>query len=161
MSDVIPREFRPATPDDEAFIFSAWLRSHHENGDWPHRLAIHRCILGEGKRCACCKYSSRRYFDDHKHVVLKLLRSAQTIVACNPARTSQVLGFVTFEPGLLHWVGVKKLYRRNGIANDLLEQAGMNSGNHRCSHWSVHAAHLSFAGRRLIYDPFAFGEPKQ
>lgn len=162
--DRIPREFRPATPDDEPFIFSSWLRSHHENGDWPHRLAIGRCVLGEGKRCACCKYSHRRYFDDHKHVVLKLLREAKTIVACNPARHSQILGFITFEAKTVHWVDVKKLYRRNGIGRDLLREGPrIDSGDalpHPCSHWSVAADGLRAAGWPLRFDPFILGEPK-
>lgn len=160
-----PREFRAATPEDEVFIFSSWLRSHHEMGDWPHRLAIDRCILGEGKRCACCKYSHRRYFDDHKHVVLKLIRSSQTVVACNPAKRWQVMGFATFEPAVLHWVHVKKFYRRQGVASDLLRHAGFKGAGYldpiHCSHWSLGARNLAGGAWPLVYDPFILGGPKE
>lgn len=153
-TDRIPREFRDATPDDEAFIFSAWLRSHHENGDWPHRTA------------GCCNYSHRRYFDAHKHVVRALVRDCKTIIACSPARPSQILGFITFEekPGPIHWVDVKKLYRRNGIATDLLMRAGTSSGDalpRSCSHWSVAAEHMRNVGWPLRFDPFLIGEPQK
>jgi hypothetical protein len=157
---MIPHVFRAATPDDEPFIFSTWLRSHKENGDWPHRLPIPRCI--HPQRCACCRFSSRRYFDEHKHVVMDLVKHAQTIVAVNPARPAQILGFVTFEPGgFLHWVDVKKVYRRNGMASNLMAAAGFRfTDKVVCSHWSIGADNLT-AKFPLLYDPFILGAPKE
>lgn len=130
--------FREATAADEGIVFNAWLKGHRQLGDWPKRL------------------SSRRYFDEHKLVVAQILARATTVVACNAARPTQVLGFVCFEDGVLHWLFVKQPYRRQGIARHLMRQGGYigpDTNPIACSHWTITAQDIS---RRwpLRYNPF-------
>jgi len=132
---------RPARPEDESIIFHAWLLAHRESGDWPKRL------------------SSRRYFAEHKVTIMKILARAQTVVACNADREWQVFGFIVFEkPRILHWVFVKQIYRREGIAKQLALEASQSLDRARldtvCSHWTTAAAMLREHGWHLRFDPF-------
>lgn len=161
--------FRPGEPGDRAFICSSWLRGHHREGDWPRRLGIHRCAqagygtVEDGRGCSCCKFSHRRYFDEHGLVVERLLERAQVLVACNPERTTQIIGYIVFGPGVLHWVFVKEPFRydRNQDINPRLGSALLERALRwptpapvSCSHWTraiVRAANKW----SLRYDPFA------
>jgi hypothetical protein len=131
----LPVAFRERLPTDEPFIFSSWLRTHHRTGDWPGRLGIRLCAQAYGGECAefgpacpCCKFSHRRYFDEHKLVIGKLLERSRVLVACNPEKAWQVLGYIVYEqrPGsegrardhVLHWVFVKEPYRWDPAAKE-------------------------------------------
>ncbi len=127
---------RDATPEDESFIFSSWLVSFRENGDWPRRI------------------SKGRYFAEHKITVMKLLAVSSTLVACNPDKPGQILGYVVHQGrNILHWLYVKEPFRRDGLATRLLTEAQATDAD--CSHWTSAAAAL---GARLRYDPFLLEE---
>lgn len=154
----MPVGFRDGTPADHPFIFNSWLKGHHEAGDWPRRLGIPRCVteLDEfGKNtehggCSCCRFSHRRYFDEHKHVIARLLEGSKVIVACNPANERQIMGYIVFQPDVLHWIYVKSAWRwdksaehhpRMGTA--LLRQALPDERSCiECSHWTMSAERL-------------------
>lgn len=128
---------RPATAGDEPVVMSAWLRGHRDFGDWPRLL------------------HPDRYFAQHKVAVAKLLARGRTEVACNPARPSQVFGFICHEGRTLHWLYVKDTWRTLGIARALWVRA---SSPDVASHWTS-------TGRRWLhvsdvrYDPFALEVP--
>jgi hypothetical protein len=121
---------RDATPDDEAVIMRAWLVGCRKGGDWPRRVP------------------EAKYYREHKRTVMGLLARSRTLVACNPDRPGQVLGFICYADWVLHWIYVKQMFRRNGIAGHLRGRAMLP---HRCSHWTRTAAALPWA---LRYDPF-------
>lgn len=122
---------RPAAPDDEAFVMSAWLRCHRDFGDWPRLL------------------HPEKYYAQHKATIMRLLARSTTMVACNPDRPSQALGFVCYDGTATHWVYVKDVWRRIGIGRELFSGAP-----YRCSHWTSVAADWLRKGD-CYYDPFA------
>lgn len=130
--------FRSAEPSDEGVIFSAWLEAHRKHGDWPKRL------------------SSRRYFEEHKLTVAKLIARSKTLVACNESRTGQVFGFICYEtPAILHWLYTKQVYRRLGIARAMIARAFQpGTEGIACSHWTARAGELVERGSPWYYDPF-------
>lgn len=159
--------FRDMVAGDRAFIVSSWLRGFHKAGDWPRRLGTPRCPH-DPMPCGCCRFTHRRFFDEHGLVVEDLVTRAQVLVACNPARDYQILGYIVFEPGMLqvlHWVFVKKAYRWDAdaehhprIGTALLHQAFPSKAHGSvvdlpCSHWTKAARHLA-PKWRLVYDPF-------
>jgi hypothetical protein len=165
--------FRDMVEGDRTFIISSWLRGFHKSGDWPRRLGTPRCPH-DPNPCGCCRFTHRRYFDEHGPVIEQLLDRTRVVVACNPARDYQVIGYVVAEPStshpvpnLLHWVFVKSPYRWDAsaehhprIGTALMEQAFGEYWNTYgppvlCSHWTSQASHLARKWR-LAYDPFPF-----
>ena len=160
----LPVAFRPMEPGDRHFIMSSWLRGHNKAGDWPHRLGTPRCNLDRGELgCGCCRFTHRRYWKEHGQVVERLLHRSTVVVACNPADPHQVLGYVVFEPGMLHWIFVKEVFRWDPGADEhprlgtaLMQQAFPDRGAEwfvTCSHWTRSAQRLHVRWR-LGYNPF-------
>jgi hypothetical protein len=155
--------FRDMVEGDRSFVMSSWLRGFHQAGDWPRRLGTSRCPLQTGDdvrtACGCCRFTHRRFFDEHGRVVEQLLARSKVVVACNPERPYQVIGYVVAEPGVLHWVFVKSPFRWDPAAEHhprigtaLLNELPDSVRSVRCSHWTKQAGRWP---RGLVYDPFA------
>lgn len=102
---LLPHSMRPATDGDMPLILNAWVE--------------------ELRHAPCSRFvRSSEYFPDQRRLVLELVHSSQTIVACNPEDSAHVYGFVTFGPGdVIHWLYVKSHYRGIGMADLLLAAA--------------------------------------
>lgn len=69
----------------------------------------------------------REYFADQRALVVDLLHSSFTLVACAPDDESHIYGFICYGPAnTIHWVYVKSAYRRIGLADALLAAAFPN-----------------------------------
>lgn len=166
--------FRPMEEGDRRFIISSWLRGFHKAGDWPRRLGTGRCsatgvaCTDEDKDlvCGCCRHTHRRYWDEHGRVIEQLLARSKVVVACNPEKPEQILGYVVAEQGVLHWLFVKSPFRWDPTAEEhprigtaLMEHAGLllfrgkDYYRTKCSHWTKHAALMPWSWG-LVYDPF-------
>jgi hypothetical protein len=106
---VIPVEYRAykAGPDT-AFLFSAWIGSYRDSpwaGTLPQHLAtpVHKATINQ-----------------------LLARGMRVVMAVNPDDADQILGFIAYEPGVLHYIFVKDVFRRQGIAGGLLALAGFD-----------------------------------
>jgi hypothetical protein len=101
--------FRPYAPaTDLPFLFKAWISSY-EKSPWAGTIPSH---LG---------------YDIHKATIHQLLlRGMKVTMAVNPDDDQQILGFLAHEPGLLHYVFVKDLFRRQGVATKLLADANFD-----------------------------------
>lgn len=181
----MPVGFRDRDPSNEketGFIYTSWLRGHHQAGDWPRRMATPICAQRrappgvatiEGKACSCCRYTHRRYFDEHKKVIARLLERSRVLVACNPLNEGQILGYIVHEPGVLHWVMVKEPFRWDKdaehhprIGRQLFMLAFPDWAWPRdmdvrvttsCTHWTMAAERLSEKWG-LVYRPFLLEE---
>jgi hypothetical protein len=142
--------FRDMEPGDRKFILSSWLRNHRKAGDWPRRMAN---LLGE-----------QAYYDAHTPVVERLLERSKVVVACNPepGQEWQVIGYIVFCQGFLHWVFVKKPFRWDiestsnpRLGSALIGQAFPNPmASIRCSHWTKSVVGAVAKSWRLKYEPF-------
>lgn len=107
-SIVIPVVFRPMTRDDDPIVYDSWLGS----------LADELEIDDPDER--------RRFKRGQKPVVDGLLARGRTIVAAPRKEPDRVAGWVCVEaPDILHFVFVKRDFRRGQIARRLMEQAAL------------------------------------
>jgi hypothetical protein len=95
---------RGPLPSDMPFILSSWLRSYRK----------------------ASPVSGPVYYVGQEAVIRRLLVRSSIVLACNPEDPSTVLGYVVFERvpsgGLVHYVYVKELVRRCGLAARLLSE---------------------------------------
>lgn len=95
---------RPPKASDIAFIYSTWLKNLYFGNSWFR--SIERKV----------------YFDKYKLVLDRVLQRSTVLVCCLTDDPDVVLGYVVYEPGILHWIYVKKGFRRLGIGKLLLPQ---------------------------------------
>jgi hypothetical protein len=63
----------------------------------------------------------------HKVAIVQLLaRGMKVVMAVNPSDPDQIIGWIAFEPGLLHFVFVKDILRRSGVAKQLMASANFD-----------------------------------
>lgn len=98
-----------------AMIFSAWIKARRSENDrrrelWEAGRLAERPI-GNDVLCAGL----------HAQVEWLLGRPDTKVVGAVPAGDRDtVLGFAVFATGVLHWISVKKDFRRHGIGSDIL-----------------------------------------
>lgn len=94
------RDFHPA---DKNFIFATWLRGLRYGNEW----------FGE--------IDQETYFTHYHRIVEELISRPTAVVqvACLVEDPDVILGYSVSEHLTLHWVWVKPVWRRIGIAKDL------------------------------------------
>ncbi len=115
-------------PNDLQFIFSSWIRSM---GDYPPF-----CDL------------DRNWFATAQHALIaQLLKRSRITVACDPGDHDQIFGYCIHEPRnkVLHWVYVKKNFRGQGVARNLIESTGAGKGSIRFKFATRLAEHFGLA----------------
>jgi GNAT superfamily N-acetyltransferase len=98
---------RAAREDDFAFVMDSWLRSTRDepwSGNVCNNMAM--AVL-------------------HESVKQLMLRGAKIVVAVNPERDNQVIGWLCYEFGrppekVVHAIYCKRPFRRMGVARQLL-----------------------------------------
>lgn len=93
---------RPAEAGDRNYVLSSWLRSHRSDS-------------GQARR------QGPDYWERHHRVVEALLGRAATMVACWSDDPDVIIGWACTEDRTVHYVYVRKEFRRMGIARMLLE----------------------------------------
>jgi hypothetical protein len=90
--------FRTPTVRDYNFLISSWTKS---------------------ARHAFPDVDDKVYYQDYKSKVRDLLANKDTLLAVDPEDSSIILGFMTYEPNIIHYVYVKHALRGFGIAKQL------------------------------------------
>lgn len=104
--------FRAPREDDLPFIFDTWVESFrlsHAAGPIPMDM----------------------YRNIYREVIRRLMQfpDVEAIVAYNAEIHKQVLGYIVFggwAPKTVHFLFVKHWFRHNGLARELMHQAGLN-----------------------------------
>lgn len=130
---------RPATADDANFILNSWLRS-----------ARHSQSLSQ--------IPKEVYFSQHHKVVERLLKSAKTLVACNPQDPTQIYGFACGEMResvfVLHYCYIKQIFRKLGAATQLLQELGHSKELAGCTTHYPRNASFFFEKFSLLFVPY-------
>lgn len=137
-----PISIRPAIPEDDPIIYDSWARSLADE------LEIHN--LDE----------RRRFVSGHKHIISALLSRSRTLVAASRKDPLSVYGWVCHEgPTILHFVFVKKDFRRGRIATRLLQEAQLaeDCGASHSTFWGFPRVAKLF--HALTHDP-SLGIPR-
>ncbi len=125
--------------DDSDFVLSSWLKANRERNS---------------------SVDNETYYKHHQILIGTLARHARIAVACDAKEPRVILGWACAEPRgsdgmfIVHFVYVKKTYRRYDIARKLVNALQYRSGEPvYCTHWSWY---MPFIRERfnLIYNPY-------
>lgn len=102
-------EFNIRAPngDDINFIYSTWLKSYKQDS-----------LIGKSCRTGL-------FFREYRYVIDKILADPTTMVliACHKTEPAVIFGYLVCEPTALHYIFIKEVFRRLGIATELCKVA--------------------------------------
>lgn len=96
-------EVRKAQEQDTNFILSTWLKGAL------HGNSFFSLIPRD------------TFFENYERVIKAIIERAETRIATLPDDPNIILGYSVTEPGIIHWVYVKKAWRKMGIAKTLTQ----------------------------------------
>jgi GNAT superfamily N-acetyltransferase len=102
---------RGLLPEDLPFIYSTWLLGLYHGNSW-FKL-IDKTV----------------YFEHYKKIVEALLITSMVQVACLESDRDVIVGYSIHRDNRLHWIFVKKAWRRLGVAKALMPE-GINTVTH-------------------------------
>lgn len=123
-------KIRDAKVSDQAFIFSSFLKGNYYGNDW--FKAIDKTI----------------FMNRYKQVLTQLLIKRSCKIACLVEDEDTVVGYSIYAPGVLDYVFVKPIWRRIGIAKDLIP-VGINTVTH------LTKIGKAIKPREWIFDPWS------
>jgi hypothetical protein len=101
---------RDALPDELNFIYATWLNNY-------------RYDSSIGKSC-----KNTVFFLEYPCILDSILDRSKVLVAYFPDTPKVILSYLVYEPGVLHYLFTKEVYRNNGIAMSLFLKAFPNCG---------------------------------
>lgn len=122
---------RDAVPHDKNFVLASWKRSYFNQRPERDRAEVIRIL---DRTIAALEKAGMR-----------------TLVACSVDRPDFIHGFVCFDSRAVHYVFVRESKRRNGVATELVREAGHGSEPTVCTYWTRAAERLTPG--RLHYRP--------
>ena len=126
------RELDPGGHGRElGFVYDSWTRAVARDSIW-------QPLVGKrGVARTPVPPSLSLYY--HDITLKKLLPKCTLLGACDPDDLDVILGYICYEPDVLHFVYVKGGFRRMGIGSRLLREAGIDISedvivSHRTEH---------------------------
>lgn len=138
-------EIRSANKDDIPFVYSTWLRSYK------HSSPVTRCIRSDA------------FYAGHQKILDSILSSegVTVVIACDREDLNLIFGFLAYEPEIVHFVYIKKPFRKMGIAKKLLESQKIELNKCKTTHVTDEMLEMWTAGKTNIeYDPYLLTEAK-
>lgn len=109
---------RAGLPEDLSFVYATWLRSYRHSSAFAKKI------------------TDRVFYLAHHAAIERILARGATVLVCTPADSPEViLGYAVTEGTTLHFVYVKKPFRRLGIASGLLAGEGPSMFSHWTDDW--------------------------
>lgn len=90
---------------DLAFIYASFLESYRYDS-----------VIGRH-----CK--NHVFFEAYSYVIDQLLIKSKVLICCHPETPECIFGYLIYDGNLIHYVFVKKIFRRLGIAELLFKTA--------------------------------------
>jgi GNAT superfamily N-acetyltransferase len=116
MTDDFDTELRNLTDSERGnsealnWVLNSWLQSNRDNG----------MSFGHGAQFDV-------YWTMHERLAKRLARGGEVLLATMPDAPDVFVGWACFDAGALHYLYVKKNFRRGGVATKLLEAIGPRS----------------------------------
>lgn len=100
------RLLRIATANDYPLIYATWLRSQYYGNTWFKEI------------------EQNTFYDNYKKIVLQRLTSSTIVISCLESDPDVILGYavMSLDETVLHWVYVKRAWRRFGIAKEMVPE---------------------------------------
>lgn len=122
MEEIIIRDYEPTF--DGPFIFDSWRRSY----------------IGQSP---FTQFIPRKEFDrEHSKVISKLIERSTPRIAVKTEDPDVIVGYIVFEPNILHYVYVKEAFRGFGMCRKLIYDSKLIEG--------ARATHLTMRGKNII-----------
>lgn len=141
MSDLstLPILYRPAIEEDRPFIFNSWLKAFR-------------------KGTLSANVDNSIYYTNHHSLVERILSKSKTIICCNSDDPSIIYGYVTYQEVdgqfVLHFVYVKHIYRKLGLARQLLAETGHDFNLLGCYTHQTNVGIVKEEKYNLVYHPY-------
>lgn len=102
---VIPLLLRDRTLEDEAFIYSSWLKSYHQN--------------------SVAKFTPNTIYFPHQTQLIKyLLENEKIVISCFPEDPSEIIGYCVYnivsDALIIHYIYIKNMHRNGKFAYDIV-----------------------------------------
>jgi len=141
----VPMVIRPANQGDVPFIFNSWLKSYNHHAIYPFRIP------------------TEIYYKAHHDIVERILKSNTVLIACDAKDETSIYGYIVagLTSGIptIHYVYVKSLFRKLGIATALMNCLDANMD------YAILISHMSKAFEKsfqtkgnFIYNPYLVTE---
>jgi GNAT superfamily N-acetyltransferase len=99
------------------FILNSWLTQYYELFDPKSEKPRYA-----GMKLPFMKHST--YWDNHEKLIKKALERSSILVAVNEEDPDQFIGWMVNEKDCVHFIYVKALFRKQGIATQMLDTLG-------------------------------------
>jgi hypothetical protein len=120
---------------DRNFVYKAWISSF-ERSEWAGVMPAHV------------------FYDLHKITINQLIaRGMKIAMAVNPDDDQQIIGFLAYEPGLVHYCFCKDPFRQQGVASLLLAYANFDRSRPILASFRTDDARYLSKGRTLRHRP--------
>lgn len=133
---IVVREYRHEA--DQAFVYSTWLRNYKYSSYFAKRIKPAIFFAGQHKVI--------------DHLLAK--PSTKVVVACDRNDADTIMGYLAFEPGVVHFVFVKDAYRKLGVATALFASQRIDVNQAKFTHWCFPVDELIRKFPDMTYDPY-------
>lgn len=129
-------QLRDAEASDISFIYDSFMKSYKADGP-----------LG--------KITTKRvFFQEFPQVIDRILSTSKVQIMCLSEEPKIIVGYIIFQPQLIHYIFVKEPFRRNGIAKTLKSHAlGLND-SFTYTHITHHVKKLLTKYPDALFNPF-------
>ncbi len=135
----LPILYRPAVEEDKAFIFNSWLKSFR-------------------KGTFSANVDNSVYYANHHKLIERILLKSKTIICCNSQDPSIIYGYVVYQEVesqfVLHFVYVKNIYRKLGLASKLLAETKHDFNILGCYTHQTNVGVAKEEKYNLVYHPY-------
>lgn len=134
----LPVSIRLANSDDLGYVIATWSRDYHK---------VHPINF----------IPNNIYIPNQTKLINNIISKTQIYVACIEDEPNTIVGYMVAKPYdkdniILHWMNVKGIFRRVGVAKILLSTFDYNNKNIICSHYFDLFKKLKDR-YNLVYDP--------
>lgn len=136
--------FRLMNETDKNFVLSTWLKSYYES------LKAFDEYLAFNKLKGFVYPKDDIFFQGHQNKIKDKLKNAECMVCTAPDDDRQIIGWIVYEPTVIHYIYVKQVFRKYGIAKKLKSKVPT------AVKYSHHTKFAKYLKQGLVYDPYTF-----
>jgi ribosomal protein S18 acetylase RimI-like enzyme len=130
-------KIRSMLDTDVNFVLSTWLKSYYEE------------LRRNGSKGVIYPKDDV-FFQGHQNKIKDLLTKAKCEVCTAPDDDNQIIGYVVYDLDSVHYIYVKQVFRKMGVAKALISRA------FTARLYSHHTRFTKFINKGLQYDPYKF-----
>jgi hypothetical protein len=128
-------QIRHVQPQDISFIYSTWLKSFK-----------HDSMLGKSLRTGV-------FFENYREVIDHILSESTVLIACLPEDSNVIIGYLVFQPNIIHYAFIKESFRRLSVCRQLITNAKLDINHCEFTHLTLKITNFIQAYAGLTYNP--------